>query len=390
MSDSFDPMDERSIREALRAEVETLPVWLAPGDLNDRWAKRRQRRSVRMVQFVTLAVVVAVVALGATWSIIPHGSTAADLTAPPAGPAVVGPPHAGGVSVQPSFPAGPGLSTGRASLTLSEPQNVGVSFQIGCTWSATGHVVGLAIGKQQIGSDMPYVRWQTLPGLRYEIELVEADQSSYVGGPESYTSQAAVDGHSGTITFTNLMLNSGASTPAPGFGRAPRSGSFTWDCDSATALGTAGPSLPAPVVDDQGIPVLWIIRNGQPERRAFTGCPITLDSPAGSVASSCATSDWWQTAQLLGPALTTNSGDRLAFALGGWTVTRSEVWAVKSSSPGGTVANPAESLDPVLGSGAVAFSAPGTGSWFVHFIIEASEDDGSSLRAEYAFTITVP
>jgi hypothetical protein len=374
VSDSFDPRAERSLRDALQAEVETVPVLLQPSELETRWAGRRRAGSVRRMQFVAIGVIAAVVALGATWSIIPHGSAAADLTAPPAGPVRAAPRV---------FPTGPGLSTGRASLTLSEPHKIGSSFQIGCTWSLSGHVLGLAIGKQQIGNDMPYVRWQTIPGPRYQVELVEADQSTYVGSPESYKSQATADGHSGTITFTKLMLNSAASTP-------PRSGSFTWDCDNATALGVAGPSLPAPVVDDQGIPVLWILRNGQPERRAFTGCPTTLDSPAGSVASSCATSDWWQSPQLLDPALKTNFGDRLAFALGGWTVTRSEVWAVKSSSPGGTVANPEESLDPVLGNGAVAFSAPGTGSWFVHFIVEASKDDGSSLRAECASLITVP
>jgi hypothetical protein len=47
-------------------------------------------------------------------------------------------------------------------------------------------------------------------------------------------------------------------------------------------------------------------------------------------------------------------------------------------------------LKPILGNGAVAFSPPGPGSWYVHFTVEAARDDGSTLQAEYAYPITAP
>jgi hypothetical protein len=50
-------------------------------------------------------------------------------------------------------------------------------------------------------------------------------------------------------------------------------------------------------------------------------------------------------------------------------------------------------LNPVIGSGAVAFSPPlsypAPDCWYVQFTIEAARDDGSRLAAEYAYTITV-
>jgi hypothetical protein len=46
-------------------------------------------------------------------------------------------------------------------------------------------------------------------------------------------------------------------------------------------------------------------------------------------------------------------------------------------------------LNPIIGNGAVAFSPPAPGSWYVQFMIEAARDDGSWLAAEYAYPITV-
>jgi hypothetical protein len=302
------------------------------------------------------------------------------LTPPPAGPIIAGP-----VSAGPSFANGPGLSTGRATLSITLPEAVTSSFEVGCSWSATGHVVGLLIGKQEIGSDFPFLRWKVAPGPKYQIELVEPDQTSFIGGDGDYISQASSDGHSGSIAFTNLVLNSGDPSTA-----ARRSGTFTWTCDPAASLGQPAPLLPSPTVDEHGVPTLWIIHNGKPERQALTGCPIDLRTPTYSSAASCATSDWWERLPALSSALDVTPGDSLAFALDGWTITLANVQAAESTSPGGTSSNPMLDLRPLLGNGAVAYSPPGSGVWYVHFIVEASKDDGSSLHAEYAYAIRVP
>ncbi len=163
-----------------------------------------------------------------------------------------------------TFPTGPGLSLGRASLSLSEPKSPTASFDIGCTWSVRGHVMGLSIGKQVIGGEYVFVRWKLALGPQYEIEFVEPDQTTFIGLGGNYSSTAATDGHTGTITFTNLTLNSGNPSTAP-----RRSGVFTWTCDLPTTLGNAAPPLPSPIVDENGVPVLWIIQNGTPVRRTF-------------------------------------------------------------------------------------------------------------------------
>jgi hypothetical protein len=249
-----------------------------------------------------------------------------------------------------------------------------------------GDMVGLMIGKQAIGDDYPYIRWRPAPGPKYRIEIVEPDQTKFSGGDSNYTSQTAPDGHTGSIAFTNLVLNSGDPSTAP-----RRSGTFTWACDQATSLGSPAPSLPSPAVDERGVPALWIIDSGSPVRRALTGCPIDLTTAAGHFAASCATNNWWEPLQSLDSTLDVAQGDSLAFALDGWTVTSADVVASSSSSasPPGTFPNGLVGLNPIIGNGAVAFSPPAPGSWYVQFMIEAARDDGSWLAAEYAYPITV-
>jgi hypothetical protein len=375
MSDPILDGEERWLRGALRAEEESLPVRLRPEDLGRRLDARRRTRTVRRLQLLAGVVVVAAVGLGAAWSIAPHSNPLAVPSAFIAGP----------VSVTPSPATGPGLSSGRATLSLSQPQPATSSFAVGCVWSVSGHVVGMTVGKQDIGGEYLFVHWSPAPGPRYQIELVQPDQTSFIGSAANFASQANADGQSGSITFTNLVLNSGDPSTAP-----RRSGTFTWACDQATSLGRPAPLLPSPTVDEQGVPILWILQNGKPERRALTGCPIDLATPTGGLEDSCATSNWWEPLQSLDSALEVAPGDSLAFALDGWTVTSADVEAAQSSSPPGTFESPLMNLHPVLGNGAVAFSSPGSGSWYVHLIIEAGMDDGSSLGAEYAYLVTVP
>jgi hypothetical protein len=384
MSDPIDAGDERRLRDALHAEVEALPLRLRPEDLGRRWEARSRGRIVRRLRLVAAVLVVAVVGLATAWSLVwsigTHGTSAVPLTPPPAGPIVAGP-----VSAGPAFANGPGLSTGRATLSITQPEAATSSFEVRCSWSMTGHVLGLLIGKQAIGSDFPFLRWKVAPGPKYQIELVEPDQTTFIGSDSDYSSQASADGHSGSITFTNLVLNSGDPSTPP-----RRSGMFTWTCDPASSLGNPAPSLPAPTEDEHGVPTLWIIHNGKPARQALIGCPIDLRTPIYSSAASCATSDWWALLPSLNSALEVASGDSLAFALDGWTVTLAAVGAAQSSSPPGTSGNPMFDLRPTLGNGAVAFSPPGSGVWYVHFIVDASKDDGSSLHAEYSYAIKVP
>lgn len=374
MSDPILTEEERRLRDALRAEEETLPLRLQPEDLARKWGARRRTRIVRRLQLVAALAVVAVVALGAAWSIAPHGQ-------PPA----VSAPHAGPISVTPSFPTGPGLSTGRATLSLTQPESATSSFGVGCNWSPTGHVLGLAIGKQVVGSDYPFVRWSLALGPKYEIEFVEPDQTSFIGSAEDYRSQAAPDGRTGSITFTNLVLNSGDPSTAP-----RRSGKFSWTCEQATSLGNPAPTLPSPTVDEHGVPTLWILQNGTAARSALTGCPVELTTAAGGVAESCATANWWESLALLSSTLKVAPGDVLAVALDGWTVTSAQVVALPSSAGGGpSEKSPLIDLHAVLGNGTVPFLTLTTGSWWVHFTIEAAMDDGSSLNAEYSGWITV-
>jgi hypothetical protein len=330
---------------------------------------------VRRVQLVVVLALVAVVASGAAWSIVAlHGQPLAVSSAS----------IAGGVSVTPSPVTGPGMSSGQATLSLTQPESATSSFGVGCSWSPTGHVVGLAIGKQVIGNDYPFIRWSLTPGPKYEIELVEPDQTSFIGAAGNYASQAAADGHTGSITFTNLVLNSGDPSTAP-----RRSGTFSWTCEQAASLGNPAPSLPSLGVDEEGVPALWIIENGVPVRAAFTSCPVELTTPAGSFAERCATSNWWEPLALLKSALAVPPGASLAFAIDGWTITSAQVVASLSTSTPGSVDNPLQDLHAVLGNGAVPFSTPATGSWYVHFTLEAATDAGSTLDAEYSDWITI-
>jgi hypothetical protein len=307
-------------------------------------------------------------------------------SATPTGPPLaVSAQPAGPISVTPSPVTGPGMSPGRATLSLTQPESATSSFDVGCIWSVPGHVVGLAIGKQIIGGDYPFLRWSLAPGPKYEIEFVEPDQTSFIGSVADFSSQAVPDGSTGSITFTNLVLNSGDPATAP-----RRSGTFTWACEPTTSLGIPAPSLPSPTVDEQGVPTLWILQNGAPVRAALTGCPVELTTPAGSLAESCATSDWWEPLALLKSAVAVSPGASLAFAIDGWTITSAKVVASLSTSLPGSVDNPLQDLHAVLGNGAVTFSAPATGSWYVHFTLEAATDDGSTLDAEYSDWITVP
>ena len=109
-----------------------------------------------------------------------------------------------------------------------------------------------------------------------------------IGLGGNYASEAATDGQTGTITFTNLTLNSGDASTAP-----RRSGVFTWTCDRPATFGNAAPPLPSPIVDEHGVPVLWIIQNGAPVRWAFASCPIELNAPGGGFGTSCVTNNWW-------------------------------------------------------------------------------------------------
>jgi hypothetical protein len=391
VSDPILDGEERWLREALRAEEESLPVRLRPEDLGQRLGARRRKRIVRRLQLVAAVVVVAAVGLGAAWSIAQHGKPLAVSSAPISGPVSVTPSPGTGspwvnglVSVTPWPAIGPGLSSGRATLTLSRPKSPPSTFAVGCVWSVSGHVVGMTVGKQDIGGEYLFVRWSLTPGPKYQIELVQPDQTSFSGSAANFASQAAADGQSGSITFTNLVLNPGnAALTAP-----RRSGSFTWTCDQAPSLGSPAPSLPSPTVDNQGVPILWILQNGKPARRALTGCPIDIVTPTRSFATSCTTTNWFEPLQ--GSTLEVAPGDVLAFALDGWTVTSADVEAAQSSSPAGSFENPLMDLGAVLGNGAVAFSPPGSGTWYVQFTIEAAKDDGSSLGAEYAYLITVP
>ena len=380
MSDPIVTEEERRLRDALRAEEDTLPVRLRPEDLGRRWGARRRTRIVRRLLLFAAVVVVAVVGLGTAWSIAPHGGPPVVSSALIAGP----------INVTSSLTTGPGLSSGWATLSLSQPQRATSSFDVGCGWSVHSNVVGLTIGKQVIGDDYPFLRWKLAVGPKYQIELVEPDQTSFIGSNDNYTSEAALDGSTGSITFTNLVLNSGDSSTGP-----RRSGTFTWACEQATSLGSSAPSLPAPTVDEQGVPTLWILQNGTPVRRALTGCPIDLTTPTRSLAASCATSNWWEPLASLNSAFEVASGDSLAFALDGWTVTSAEVVAMPAAAgrPGGSGPSfdaPLQDLHTVLGNGEVAFSPPGPGSWYVHFTVEAAMDDGSTLDTEYSYPITVP
>jgi hypothetical protein len=341
-----------------------------------------------LVAAVVVVAVVAVVGVGAVWSTTSNdsliGGPIGGIHSAAISPVVAGPVN-GPIGVRSTPLTGPGLSSGRATLTLSQPQSAPASFAIGCVWSVRGNVVELMIGKQALGDDYPYIRWRLAPGPEYRIEIVEPDQTKFSGGDSNYTSQTAADGHTGSIAFTDLTLNSGDPSTAP-----RRSGTFTWACDQTANLGSPAPSLPAPAMDEQGVPALWIIDTGKPVRRALTGCPIDLTTASGHFAASCATSNWWEGLQSLDSTLDVAQGDSLAFALDGWTVTSADVEAVSASSgspPG--VDDPMVVLDPVIASGAVAFSPPPPGSWYVQFTIEAARDDGSWLAAEYAYTITV-
>ncbi len=382
MSDPILTEEERRLRGVLRAEEETLPVRLRPEDLGHRWRERRRRSVVRRVEVLVAVVVVVAVGLGAIWTFGRQGDT----------PTADGSPMiAGPISVTETFATGPGFSIGRATLSLSEPKSSPSSFEIGCGWSPHGHVVGLTIGKQVIGGEYLFVRWKLALGPQYQIELVEPDQTSFIGLGGNYVSQAAADGHTGSIVFTNLTLNAGDPSTAP-----RRSGTFTWTCDQPATLGNPAPSLPSPTVDGQGVPALWILQNGIPVRRAVTGCPIELNAPPGhSVTTSCPTSNWWESLAPLDSVFKVGSGDTLAFALDGWTVTSAIVLALPASAggpagSGPSVDAPLEDLHPVLGNGAVTFSPPGPGSWYLHLTVEAAMDDGSTLSAEYSYPITVP
>ena len=348
---------------------------------------------VRRLQLVAAVVVVAAVGLGAAWSIAQHVKPLAVSSAPISGPVNVTPSPATGspwvnglVGVTPSPAVGPGLSSGRATLTLSQPKSPPSTFTVGCVSSVSGHVVGMTVGKQDIGGEYLFVRWSLAPGPKYQIQLVQPDQTSFSGSAANFASQASADGHSGSITFTNLVLNSGDPSTAP-----RRSGTFTWACDQASSLGSPAPSLPSPTVDERGIPTLWILQNGKPERQAVTGCPVDMVTPTRELSVDCGLqSNWLEPLQSLDSALEVAPDDSLAFALDGWTVTSADVEAAQSSSPAGTFENPLMDLHPVLGNGAVAFSPPGRGSWYVYFEISAVMDDGSSLGGEYAYLITVP
>ena len=373
MSDPILTSEERWLRSALRAEGETLPVRVEAGSLRRRWGERHRSRSVRRLGLVTTVAAVAVVTLALAW----HPWQ-------PDNPLLVA--MGGGINGQSQPPTGPGLSAGRATISLTQPQSATSSFVIGCGWSVHGHLVGLTIGKQAIGKDYLFVRWKLALGPQYQIELVNPDdQTSFIGTAGNYTSQAAADGYSGSIVFTDLTLNSGDHSTAP-----RRSGTFTWTCEQPATLGRPAPSLPSPTADEQGVPALWILENGTPARQALTGCPITLTTPDRSLAASCATSNWWEPLRSLNSAFEVASGDSLAFALDGWTVTSADVVASHSSSTPGSFENPLMDLKPILGNGAVAFSPPGPGIWYVHFTIEAARDDGSTLEAEYAYPIMVP
>jgi len=370
MSDPILTREERWLRGALRAEGETLPLRVEAGDLRRRWGERRRGRVVRRLELV--AAVAAVLVVGLAW----RPWQADRLLTVISGP----------INVQWQPPTGPGLSAGRASLSLSEPQSAPASFVIGCGWSVRGHVVGLTIGKQDVGSDYFFVRWKLALGPQYQIELVNPDdQTSFIGLAGNYTSQAAADGSSGSIVFTNLTLNSGDPSTA-----SRRSGTFTWTCEQPATLGRPAPSLPSPTVDEQGVPALWILQNGTPVRRALTGCPLSVTTPERALAASCATTNWWEPLQSLDSALEVAPADGLAFALDGWTVTSAEVVASHSSSTPGSFENPLMGLKPILGNGEVAFSPPGPGIWYVHFTVEAARDDGSTLQADYAYPIMVP
>lgn len=343
-------------------------------------------RRVQVLVAVVGVVAVGAAGLGAIWT-FGHLGSAPTANESPVGPS---PMVAGPIFVKETFPTGRGLSVGRATLSLSEPKSPAASFDIGCGWSAHGHVVGLAIGKQVIGGDFVFVRWKIALGPQYEIELVEPDQTSFIGLGGNYASQAAADGHSGTIDFKNLTLNTGDPSSAP-----RRSGTFTWTCDQPAALGNPAPSLPSPLVDWQGVPVLWILQNGVPVGRELAVCPIELNTLGRGFGTSCATNNWWASLAPLDSGLKVSAADRLAFAIDGWTVTSADVLALPAAAGGPTGRGPSfdaplQSLHPVLGNGAVAFSAPGSGSWYVHFTVEAAMDDGSTLSAAYSYAITVP
>jgi hypothetical protein len=356
----------------------------------DRGDTRRRARVTRRLQLVAVIAIVTVVGLGAAWSIAQHDQAPAASSERP--PAVTAPAIAGPISAVASPETGPGLSAGRATLTLSTPPAATSSFAIGCRWSVSGHVLGLAIGKEPVGSDYPFLRWKLIPGPKYQLEIVEPDQSSFVGGNGDYASQAASDGSSGSIAFTKLVLNSGDPSTA-----ARRTGTFTWTCEQAPSLGAPAPPLPSPAVDAESVPVLWILRNGVPASRVLSGCPIELTTPKGSLASSCATANWWALPASVKTAFEPAPGDSLSFALDRWTVTSAQVVALPAAAegPGGSgpsIDHPLVDLPTVLGNGAVAFSQLelGAGTWYVQFNIEASMDDGSSLTAEYSYPITIP
>jgi hypothetical protein len=370
--------EESWLRGALRAEEATLPVRLRPEDLGRRWGERRRRRTVRRVGLAAAAMVVVAVGLGAMWAMGQRGN-------PIESQPVVAGPISGPISYTQTPATGPGLSVGRATLTLSQPKSSPGSFAVGCIWSVSGHVVGLSIGKQQVGGESLFVRWKLAAGPKYQIELVEPDQTIFVGLAGNYASQATADGLSGSISFTDLTLNAGDPATAP-----RRSGTFTWTCERAAKLGQAAPTLGSPTAEN-GVPTLWIVQNGTPTRRTLTGCPIDLRTVANTVTTSCATANWWEPLRSLNSTLEVAPGDSLAFALDGWTVTSANVVAMPASSAGGpSVNSPLVDLRTVLGNGVVDFSPPGGGDWFVHFTVEAAKDDGSTLDAEYSYPISVP
>jgi hypothetical protein len=121
MSDPTLSEEERRLRDALRAEEEILPVRLTPADLERRSGERRRHRLVRRVELVVAAVVVIAVGLGAIWTFEHQGNTLTASEASVAPSAMIAGPISGPVSVTETFLTGPGLSLGRASLSLSEP-----------------------------------------------------------------------------------------------------------------------------------------------------------------------------------------------------------------------------------------------------------------------------
>jgi hypothetical protein len=405
---------ENLLRNALRAEADSVPLTISAAELELRLRLRRSQRANQRMLLGAAAALAVAVGVGAAVLANSRNQQSVATSPSPSAPVVAPQSQSRGPTVEPTAPVSPGpslyadQSLGIQRWQFESPIVPDFSYQVTCQWYSSAQLGDVyTIGTQQLfGED---VSFDIAFGDQIEpsIYVGRDGHASYRPGPTTGSvelTEHAADWSSGTMAFTDLAPDPETAEPGPlptpsdGWTKpiggepatAKLSGTVSWDCGSPPAnLPSPEPvssESPAPDTTPPPFPNPQLAVGDQSRRGEF-GCGVTYEIDGSGGADACGPVQY----QIVGANRTIRirAGEMLTFRLpGSWTFVRWTVgWAPEADAEAYRGAQPdsfaVKAEDSTASGSTITVQAPPEGEWSV--VLGWSGKDGSDTMNATSF-----